>query len=283
MNDFPFWAAQLRELWERQERQERQERRERLEGLEWQEWLEWRERRERLERQERQELRERQERLEQRELQELRELRDQLEPPEQLVRVERLARLERERLQLEQQEQDRWHRQDRLEGRERKERKERQERKEQAREQQRQERERRAQLLQQLRLHLEPALAGSHSTISPLSVMFLLVLSALALALVGWFIFLGLLLTILAYLLLVIMPASPQTVELCSTPGVPGRDATFIRGTRSAGALAAFLPHVAVLAANERIHRVASLATRCMDSGRNPASYGFPRLFRTRF
>jgi hypothetical protein len=128
--------------------------------------------------------------------------------------VERLARLERERLQLEQREQDQWHRQDRLEGRERQERQERQERERLEREQQRQERERRAQLLQQLEAppgacpgglslnHLS-SLRESQSCLyrdkNPSDIsssVFLLVLSALALALVGWFIFLGLLLTI---------------------------------------------------------------------------------------
>ncbi|KAJ7321938.1 hypothetical protein DFH08DRAFT_941822 [Mycena albidolilacea] len=167
------------------------------------------------------------------------------------------------------------------ERRERQERQERERRERERRERER-ERERRAQLLQQLKAP-PGACPGGLSLNHLSSLLFLLVLSALALALVGWFIFLGLLLTILAYLLLVIMPESPQTVEPCSTPGVPGRDATFIRGIRSAGALAVFLPHVAVLAVNEHIHRVASLAKRCMDSGRNPAAYGFTRLFCTEF
>ncbi|KAJ7846355.1 hypothetical protein B0H14DRAFT_935313 [Mycena olivaceomarginata] len=171
-------------------------------------------------------------------------------------------RLERERLEREEREQ--------------------QEQREQREQLEQRQQERRAQLQQQL--DAPPGACPGGLSLNHLSsLLFLLVLSALALALWGWFIFLGLVLTILAYLLLAILPESPQTVEPCSTPGVPGCDATFICGTRSAGALAAFLPHVAVLAANERIHRVASLATRCMDSGRNPASYGFTRLIRAGF
>ncbi|KAJ6580041.1 hypothetical protein DFH09DRAFT_1146392 [Mycena vulgaris] len=75
------------------------------------------------------------------------------------------------------------------------------------------------------------------------SSVFLLVLAALALELVGWFLFLGLLVTILAYLLLIIAPAA--TTLYAQRSGLR-RDATF----------SVFMPHLAV-------HRVVSFVARC--------------------
>ncbi|KAJ6538257.1 hypothetical protein DFH09DRAFT_1323948 [Mycena vulgaris] len=95
----------------------------------------------------------------------------------------------------------------------------------------------------QLRQQLEAPPGGLSLNLS--SLMFLLVLAALVLELVGWFMFLGLLVTILAYLLLIIAPAA---TTLHVEPSGLRRDATS----------SAFMPNVAV-------HRVASLVTRCMQ------------------
>jgi len=73
---------------------------------------------------------------------------------------------------------------------------------------------RRAQLLQQLEAP-PGACTGGLSPNHLSSLLFLLVLAALAHELVGWFLFLGLLVTILAYLLLIIPQASPSTVWPC--------------------------------------------------------------------
>ncbi|KAJ7133219.1 hypothetical protein C8R44DRAFT_870644 [Mycena epipterygia] len=66
---------------------------------------------------------------------------------------------------------------------------------------------RRAQLQQQLESP-PGACTGGLSLNHLSSLLFLLVLAAAALELVGWFMFLGLLVTILAYLLLIILPAA---------------------------------------------------------------------------
>jgi len=77
---------------------------------------------------------------------------------------------------------------------------------------------RQAQLLQQL--EAPPGACTGGLPLNHLSSLsFLLVLAALAHELVGWFLFLGLLVTILAYLLLIIPHASPSTVWPCRVHG----------------------------------------------------------------
>ncbi|KAJ6580017.1 hypothetical protein DFH09DRAFT_324461 [Mycena vulgaris] len=121
---------------------------------------------------------------------------------------------------------------------------------------------RQAQLRQQLEAPPGACAGGLFLNLS--SLMFLLVLAALALELVGWFMFLGLLVTILAYLLLIILPA-PTTLH--AQRSELRRDATFMcTGARSVGTHPAFMPHVAA-------HRFASLVARCMDAGRGPDSW----------
>ncbi|KAJ7133245.1 hypothetical protein C8R44DRAFT_730426 [Mycena epipterygia] len=207
----------------------------------------------------------------------LRELERELE------RLERLRERLRELREWERQEQERQERerQERDEGewqewqeRERRERQE-QERKEW----ERQEQERRDRIARQAQLqHLSSLLLS------------FLVLAGAALELVGRFIFLALLVTIrtasvlistaqltgslslplaVAYVFLIRLPTSPATVVGSrSTPGVLGRDATFIRGARSVGTCAASMP----LAAKKHIPRVASLVAGCMDARCSPGS-----------
>ncbi|KAJ7133248.1 hypothetical protein C8R44DRAFT_977480 [Mycena epipterygia] len=93
---------------------------------------------------------------------------------------------------------------------------------------------RRAQLLQQLEAP-PGACTGGLSLNHLSSLLFLLVLAAVVLELVGWFIFLGLLVTILVYLVLIISPS-------------------------------------AVLRAKAHIPRVASLLSGCMDARCSPGS-----------